>query len=285
MPPTLLTTFPPAARQFAAAHQDLVVKSVSGKHPGTRRWCCPPPASARTRTSPGSAAGPTLLQQHIRKAADIRLTCVGDQLFAARKKAEPDEVDSRFTHHGTWEPVEVPDAVHRAVLHYMSTAQLAYGAFDFAEDRDGTWWFLECNQWGQFGFVQLETDQPIAQAIADWLAVKSALERGGTCPEGTAIRPGLPPSGYLLTTFAITMNSPISTSTPPTRKDAAQPRPATRAAHTPQPNSATILKPRATSTALSSLHHSRRRRAARRSSAPSRPPAAIRSASNAPRSR
>lgn len=172
VPATLLTTFPSMARQFAAAHQDLVVKSVSGKHPGD-----PPMVLPTTRISPdtdfsGVAAGPTLLQQHIPKEADIRLTCVGDHLFAARKKADPEEVDSRFTHHGTWEPVEVPDAVHRGVNSYMSAAQLAYGAFDFAEDPDGAWWFLECNQGGQFGFVQLETDQPIAQAIATWLAVE-----------------------------------------------------------------------------------------------------------------
>ncbi|MFD5395885.1 ATP-grasp ribosomal peptide maturase [Streptomyces sp. NPDC127097] len=172
VPATLLTTFPAMARQFAAAHPDLVVKSVSGKHPGD-----PPMVLPTTRISPdtdfsGVAAGPTLLQQHIPKEADIRLTCVGEHLYAARKKADPEEVDSRFTHQGTWEPVEVPDAVHRAVNSYMSEAQLAYGAFDFAEDADGAWWFLECNQGGQFGFIQLETDQPIAQAIAGWLAVE-----------------------------------------------------------------------------------------------------------------
>jgi len=172
VPATLLTTFPAMARQFAAAHRDLVVKSVSGKHPGD-----PPMVLPTTRISPdtdfsGVAAGPTLLQQHIPKEADIRLTCVGEHLFAARKKADPEEVDSRFTHQGTWEPVEVPDAVHQAVNSYMSAAQLAYGAFDFAEDPDGAWWFLECNQGGQFGFIQLETDQPIAQAIATWLAVE-----------------------------------------------------------------------------------------------------------------
>lgn len=57
----------------------------------------------------------------------------------------------------------------------MSLAQLAYGAFDFAEDGDGTWWFLECNQGGQFGFVQLETGQPIAEAVAAWLALGPAM--------------------------------------------------------------------------------------------------------------
>ncbi|MFF4948016.1 ATP-grasp ribosomal peptide maturase [Streptomyces chattanoogensis] len=170
VPATLITSFPAVARQFAATHQDLVVKSVSGKHPGD-----PPMVLPTTRISPDAdfsavAAGPTLLQQHVRKQADIRLTCVGGNLFAARKEADPDEVDSRFTEHGAWKPAEVPDLVRRSVTLYMTRTQLAYGAFDFAEDQGGTWWFLECNQGGQFGFIQLDTAQPIAEAIAAWLA-------------------------------------------------------------------------------------------------------------------
>ncbi|MER6310232.1 ATP-grasp ribosomal peptide maturase [Streptomyces sp. NPDC001739] len=174
IPPTLITTFPSVARQFAATHRDLVVKSVSGKHPGE-----PPMVLPTTRIGPdvdftGVAASPTLLQRHIHKQADIRLTCVGGRLFAARKQADPDEVDSRFTQNAAWKPTEIPDTVRRSVAAYLRLAQLSYGAFDFAEDREGAWWFLECNQGGQFGFVQLDTDQPIAQAIATWLAEEPA---------------------------------------------------------------------------------------------------------------
>lgn len=174
VPATLITTFPKAARQFARAYPDLVVKPVSGAHPGD-----PPLALPTTRITPdadfsGVAAGPTLLQQHIPKRADIRLTWVGGELFAARKAADPDEVDGRFTGGGdAWEPVQPPKRIARAVQAYTRTARLAYGAFDFAEaDEDGTWWFLECNQGGQFGFVELATGQPISHAIAAWLAAE-----------------------------------------------------------------------------------------------------------------
>lgn len=53
---------------------------------------------------------------------------------------------------------------------YVTLAGLAYAAFDFAEDTDGIWWFLECNQGGQFGFVELETGQPVSEAVARWLS-------------------------------------------------------------------------------------------------------------------
>ncbi|MDX3357832.1 ATP-grasp ribosomal peptide maturase [Streptomyces sp. ME01-24h] len=171
VPATLITTFPQAAREFAEQHPQLVVKSVSGTHPGD-----PPLALPTTLVPPDAdfsavAGGPTLLQQYVPKAADIRLTCVGTGLYAARKRSAPDQVDGRFggLADADWEPVEPPARIADSVRRYMSAARLAYGAFDFAEDTEGSWWFLECNQGGQFGFVELATGQPITAAIADWL--------------------------------------------------------------------------------------------------------------------
>lgn len=181
VPATLITTFPRVAREFAERYPDLVVKPVSGAHPGADGLAVP-----TTRVRPGEdyrdvAHGPTLLQRRIRKVADIRLTCVGDRLYAARAEgaeaAEDGEgadaavVDVRFSSGvGPWRPVPVPRRVADGVHAYLTRAQLAYGAFDFAEDADGIWWFLECNQSGQFGFIEIETGQRIGRAVAEWLA-------------------------------------------------------------------------------------------------------------------
>ncbi|MCF3135237.1 ATP-grasp ribosomal peptide maturase [Streptomyces olivochromogenes] len=175
VPATLITTFPQAAREFAERFPDLVVKPVSGAHPQE-----PPRAVPTSRVAPDTdfaavAFGPTLLQRRVAKRADIRLTAVGDRLLAARKAvapdADPNDVDVRFAPStSTWAPVDVPPRVGAAVLTYLKEAELAYGAFDFAEDGDGIWWFLECNQSGQFGFVEMDTEQPIAHSIAEWLA-------------------------------------------------------------------------------------------------------------------
>lgn len=179
VPATLITTFPQAAREFAHRFPDLVVKPVSGSHPQE-----PPRVVPTSRVAPdvdfaGVALGPTLLQRRVDKRADIRLTAVGDQILAARKavapNARPDDIDVRFAPSDEpWRPVDVPPQLAEAVLRYLREAELAYGAFDFAEDLDGVWWFLECNQSGQFGFVEMDTGQPIARSVADWLA--------GECP-------------------------------------------------------------------------------------------------------
>ncbi|WP_030679876.1 ATP-grasp ribosomal peptide maturase [Streptomyces cellulosae] len=193
VPATLITTFPQAAREFAARYPDLVVKPVSGAHPQD-----PPRAVPTSRVAPDTdfsavAYGPTLLQRRVAKRADIRLTVVGDRMLAARKAvaddADPDEVDVRFAVNSlSWCPVDVPPRVADAVREYMAGAELAYGAFDFAEDADGTWWFLECNQSGQFGFVEVDTGQPIARSVAEWLARPDPRRRAGVDGADTAVR-------------------------------------------------------------------------------------------------
>jgi ATP-grasp ribosomal peptide maturase len=189
VPATLITTFPQAAREFSRRFPDLVVKPVSGAHPQD-----PPRAVPTSRIAPDTdfaavAFGPTLLQRRIAKRADIRLTVVGDRMLAARTTTAPDadpaEVDVRFAvPTRPWHPTEVPPRIAEAVRTYLRGAELAYGAFDFAEDGDGTWWFLECNQSGQFGFVEADTGQPIARTIAEWLSLPASPEQEG-CVNGS----------------------------------------------------------------------------------------------------
>ncbi|KUO14673.1 ATP-grasp ribosomal peptide maturase [Streptomyces dysideae] len=189
VPATLITTFPQAAQEFAERYPDLVVKPVSGAHPQD-----PPRAVPTSRVAPDAdfsavAFGPTLLQRRIAKRADIRLTVVGDRMLAARKECDPEsEVDVRFAvSDAPWRPVDMPPRTAERVRSYVRTADLAYGAFDFAEDADGTWWFLECNQSGQFGFVEVETGQPIARGIAEWLAQPAARRQARVNGANTAV--------------------------------------------------------------------------------------------------
>ncbi|CCK25479.1 RimK domain-containing protein ATP-grasp [Streptomyces davaonensis JCM 4913] len=178
VPPTVFTTSPRLAREFTEEHKDVVVKSASGPPPGEPGVALPTTLIGPDADFSAVAAGPALLQRYVPKRADIRLTCVGAQLFAARKAADPGQVDGRYGDTGhAWEPVPVPGRIAAAVREYVALASLAYAAFDFAEDADGVWWFLECNQGGQFGFVELETGQPISAAVAQWLAHSAADRR------------------------------------------------------------------------------------------------------------
>ncbi|MBT2529255.1 ATP-grasp ribosomal peptide maturase [Streptomyces sp. ISL-99] len=171
VPPTVITTFPRVAEQFAGQYGKVVVKSLSGPPRGEPSIALPTALVEPGTDFAGVAGGPTLLQRYVPKRADIRLTCVGGRMFAARKVSASGQVDGRYGDTGhAWEPAVVPDRIARAVHDYTGLAGLAYAAFDFAEDAEDVWWFLECNQGGQFGFVELETGQPIAETVASWLA-------------------------------------------------------------------------------------------------------------------
>lgn len=178
VPPTVITTAPRVAQQFAEEYRRVVVKSASGPPLGEPELALPTTLIGPDTDFSGVAAGPALLQRYIPKSADIRLTCVGSRLFAARKRSAPGQVDGRYGDTGhSWQTVPVPERIVKSVHEYLALSGLAYAAFDFAEDAEGLWWFLECNQSGQFGFVELETGQPIAEAIALWLAPRTTDRR------------------------------------------------------------------------------------------------------------
>jgi ATP-grasp ribosomal peptide maturase len=178
VPPTVITTAPRVAQQFAEEYRQVVVKSASGPPAGDPEADLPTTLIGPDADFSAVAAGPALLQHYVPKCADIRLTCVGTRLFGARKRSVPGHVDGRYgdTAH-SWETAVVPDRIAKSVHEYLALSGLAYAAFDFVEDGEGLWWFLEANQGGQFGFIELETGQRIAEAIALWLALRTTDRR------------------------------------------------------------------------------------------------------------
>ena len=52
---------------------------------------------------------------------------------------------------------------------------LVYGAIDMRRTPDGEYYFFEVNTAGEFLFIEDRTGQPIARAMADWLAAPRAV--------------------------------------------------------------------------------------------------------------
>ncbi|MFB7555333.1 MvdC/MvdD family ATP grasp protein [Streptomyces brevispora] len=184
VPETLVTTDPAAAERFAE-DGPAIVKSVSGRHPED------PPVTLPTARVPadadfsGVAAAATCLQREVAKLADLRLTVVGEQMFPCVITSKDRALDWRFlpADECDWSLSEAPAAVTAGVRRYMAAAGLVYAALDFAMDAAGQYWFLEANQGGQFGFVEITTGAPISQAIADWLTHPAPSPAGAIpCP-------------------------------------------------------------------------------------------------------
>lgn len=116
---------------------------------------------------------PRIFQPLIPRAREVRMICVGRQVFTA--SVDPSgvphaEVDWRRLTVGDgkrWQVEKPPAAVVRATLKLLKALGLTYGACDFIVTPKNGWCFLEVNPAGEYGWLERDLQLPISQAIAD----------------------------------------------------------------------------------------------------------------------
>jgi len=174
VPPTLITSSPDAARAFIKQHGPVIYKPlynpvyrIDGVSSVVKI------AEVAVEDIDDSVAGTAhLFQQRVEKISDVRVTVIGDQVFAVR--IDSDLLDWRTDYSRLRYSVDTPPPGVTEALHaYLSHFGLVFGAFDFAVDRAGRWWFLECNPSGQWYWLEDETGLPMLAAMADLLERKS----------------------------------------------------------------------------------------------------------------
>lgn len=177
VPDTLVTNRPDEVERFRAAHLGGVVVKHLGlasiAEQGGRRALY---TRLLTDDDFGNLSGVEhtmhQFQAWVDKAYDVRLTAVGTDLFAAaiRTADGASRIDFRANYGMlTYSTTAVPTNVATAVAAFMAQFQISFGAFDFAVDQTGAWWFLECNPGGQYAWIEQETGLPISAAIASLL--------------------------------------------------------------------------------------------------------------------
>jgi glutathione synthase/RimK-type ligase-like ATP-grasp enzyme len=77
-----------------------------------------------------------------------------------------------------WQPYTLPEPIQQGVLGLMEALGLNYGAFDFIVTPEGRHVFLEVNPAGEFMWLMRHPGLPIAEALADVLAGRTARRRG-----------------------------------------------------------------------------------------------------------
>ncbi|MER8120448.1 ATP-grasp ribosomal peptide maturase [Streptomyces sp. NPDC094031] len=180
IPATLVTNDVEDARKFVAEHGHVIYKPFRGLPAGEDGhagaiWAQRVDADT---FDDSLTVMPHLFQAEVPKTGDVRVTVVGERVFASRIEAPGGVLDWR---RGDWNdlvhtPVEVPGPV-KALLHrYLSGLDLVFGCFDFAltgaADDPASWVYIECNPNGQWGWLP---DAPaITTAFADILTRKEA---------------------------------------------------------------------------------------------------------------
>ncbi|MEU6597817.1 ATP-grasp ribosomal peptide maturase [Streptomyces flaveolus] len=173
VPPTLITTEPDVARAFIKRYGPAIYKPlatpayfVDGVSNTVKV------AEVAVDDIDATVAGTAhLFQQKVDKTADVRVTVIGSEVFAVR--IDSDLLDWRTDYSQLrYTPVTPPPRITDALYAYLARFGLVFGAFDFAIDRAGTWWFLECNPSGQWYWLEPETGLPMLAAMADLLERK-----------------------------------------------------------------------------------------------------------------
>jgi len=114
---------------------------------------------------------PVIFQSVVTGIRDVRVTVVGDRVFASEFDIEQlNHVDYRMAlTEIPCRPHELPANLEKEILAFMDTLGLEYGGLDFRLTQDGRYVFFEINPDGEFIYLEDRTGQPIAAAMADHL--------------------------------------------------------------------------------------------------------------------
>ena len=169
IPDTIMTNDAEAARAFVHKHAGRVihkvVKSPRDRFVGTQTW------------RPGDDAElkwlhltPTIFQERIVAPYELRITIVGQRIFAAEFPVEAGVSDARVLLDVPYKPHQLPREIEALLLKLMDELGLQYGTIDMKLHEDGEYVFLELNPQGQFLYAEIKTGMPITLAMAEYLA-------------------------------------------------------------------------------------------------------------------
>lgn len=123
----------------------------------------------------GADLSPVIFQPLIPKRCDVRVTVVGENIFAAEIDSQGDP-SARVD----WRRTDDPELPHRQVAlsteveeqirSFMRRLDLEFGALDFVATPSGRLVFLEVNPNGQWLWLDDKLGLGISDAIARWLA-------------------------------------------------------------------------------------------------------------------
>lgn len=171
VPETLMTSDQAEAREFVARQEGrgrrTIYKIFAATHQVWRETRLVGPADLAQLGSLHLA--PVIFQEYVPAVADIRVTLVGERVFAMSIAGGP-AVDFRLgLGEASTAAFELPPEVVSSLQAMMRRFGLVYGAVDLRLTPEGELVFLEINPAGEFLFVEAGARHPITEAVADWL--------------------------------------------------------------------------------------------------------------------
>ncbi len=124
---------------------------------------------------------PGIFQEYIPKAYEVRVTVVGNDVFAVRidsQNSKKTRVDWRqYDFANVTHSIEIlPDIIHQRCIQLVQKLGLHYGAIDLIVTPKNEWIFLENNCNGQWLWLEKLTGLKISDAIASFLVSLDAIK-------------------------------------------------------------------------------------------------------------
>ncbi len=165
-PPTLITNSPTEVLEFKALHERVIYKSISSIRSIVRELQSEDAAQLEK-----IRALPTQFQAFI-PGDNVRVHVVGDEIFASEITTEA--VDYRYAGRDdlavSMRPVELPPDIANKCRQLSQALDLPLCGIDLKRTPAGEYFCFEVNPSPAYSYYQNHTGQPIAQAIAHWLA-------------------------------------------------------------------------------------------------------------------
>src|SRR5581483_1900574 len=182
-PDTLLTNSAHAARQFLAEHPyGIIYKTLSGalvfSESGEPLSIYTSRVSLQDLEQEDSIRQTAcLFQEEVSKELELRITVVGEQVFAAEifsQHSSRTQVDFRRGYADLRYGVHaLPQAIHDRCLSLVKILGLSFAAIDMVLTPDHWYVFLELNSSGQWAWIGQATSLPLCETLVDLLTETS----------------------------------------------------------------------------------------------------------------
>lgn len=171
IPKTLVTNNPAAVKGFwEENNRKVVCKQLRGL--ATRRTQTVFLEESKMAELDALRLAPVIFQEYVEAQYDLRITVIGEDIFAARIDSSCSKVplDWRYDHAVPIRQWEISSDLQDTVRRFIKKLGLVYGAIDMRVTPEGQSVFLEINPSGQFLFVEIETGWPLSEKMAELLA-------------------------------------------------------------------------------------------------------------------
>ncbi|MEA4886004.1 MAG: hypothetical protein VB063_04885 [Bacteroides graminisolvens] len=116
---------------------------------------------------------PNFFQKHIDKKFDVRVTVVGESIFATRIDSQQEQITKVDWRRGektlAHSRFELPENLQKLSVQLLKSLNLRFGAIDFIWDINDNFVFLEINPNGQWAWIEKQTGYKISDQIVNLL--------------------------------------------------------------------------------------------------------------------